>query len=66
MEKGLGLSSFRKHKNTIKLVCILYTKLYTLKPFEALQLICVMSRLVITDDFPSSELLTDMTGSFTL
>lgn len=35
------------------------------KPSEALRWICVMNRPVITDDFPSSELLTDVTGSFT-
>lgn len=43
-KKGLGLSSFRKHKNTIQLVCILYTTQYIWKPFEALRLICVMSK----------------------
>lgn len=51
------------NKDTVKLICIPNTMYF--KTSEAVRLICVMSRPIITDDFPSSELLTDATRSFT-
>lgn len=62
-EKGLGLPSFRKHKNTIKLVCILYAIYF--KAFWS----CTIDLCDELSDnhwwYSLQWAVTDMTGSFT-